>query len=136
MNLSAKKISLVLAVAGLLAGVAVLYFFPPGQTWFYPRCVFHQVTGLDCPGCGGLRATHQLLHGHFRAAFALNPLLVVILPMLGWFAVAGAVKVATGRELSHPFRHPAWVWGLLALVVVFAIVRNLPASQLAGVTAP
>ncbi len=136
MNSSAKKFSIALAAAGVLAGAALLYFFPPGQTWFYPRCIFHQVTGLDCPGCGGLRAAHQLLHGHVRAAFALNPLLVVILPMLGWFAVAGAVKSLTGRELSHPFKHPAWVWGLLVLMVVFGVVRNLPASPLAALAAP
>jgi hypothetical protein len=61
-----------LAVA-VFAGV-LLFFFNPAETRFYPRCMMKAVSGLDCPGCGGLRATHQLLHGNVREAFALNPL--------------------------------------------------------------
>jgi O-antigen ligase len=70
-------------VAGLCLAVFVLYFFPPAETRFYPRCIFHAVTGLECPGCGSLRAAHSVLHGDFAMAFRLNPLLFILLPLAG-----------------------------------------------------
>jgi hypothetical protein len=57
-----------LAAATLLA-LALLWRFEPQGQIFFPRCTFHQVTGLLCPGCGGLRATHALLHGELLAAW-------------------------------------------------------------------
>src|SRR5438045_3746474 len=64
-----------------LAAATVLFFFEPGAYTFYPRCLFYQTTGLLCPGCGSLRATHQLLHGHIAAALRLNALLVTAIPV-------------------------------------------------------
>jgi len=116
---------IVAAVAGF-GVLTVLFAFDPSRYGFYPRCMFHQMTGLSCPGCGGLRAAHQLLHGHFREAFMFNPLLMVLLPVLAWLAFCQLWQAATGRELAFPLRHPAWLWMLLALVVVFSIARNLP----------
>ncbi len=55
--------SLVVAILMALAGI-VLFCFDPERCGFYPICIFHQSTGLLCPGCGSLRAMHQLLHGH------------------------------------------------------------------------
>src|SRR6266478_6212704 len=66
----------------LIASAAVLYFFNPAQFGFYPICFFYKTTGLLCPGCGTLRALHQLLHGHFEAAFRFNPLMVSSVPIV------------------------------------------------------
>jgi hypothetical protein len=123
---SHRRVWLAVGGAALLGMTLAIYLFPPGSFWFYPQCLFHKITGLNCPGCGGLRAAHQLLHGHLKEAFALNPLLVLIAPALAWFGVAQVWRTITGREVAHPFRHPAWVWALLAAVVGFGIVRNLP----------
>ncbi len=119
-----------LIVAGAL--VVTLYFFPPEQYAFYPRCLFHVVTGLDCPGCGGLRAAHRLLHGDVAAAFAFNPLLVALLPVFAWVLLGWAVRATTGRAWPHPFRRRGWIWLLLGVILVFSIARNLPWGPLAG----
>ncbi|MCX6913024.1 MAG: DUF2752 domain-containing protein, partial [Verrucomicrobia bacterium] len=76
-------------MSALLAAAVglVLFCFDPRQYHFYPICFFHKATGLLCPGCGALRATHQLLHGHLAAAFRFNPMLVASLPFLLWFGV-------------------------------------------------
>ena len=69
---------------GILAGVllvAVLFFFNPATTSFYPPCLFRTFLGTQCPGCGSLRAAHQLLHGNFAAAWALNPTLMIVGPL-------------------------------------------------------
>src|SRR5437016_6834346 len=114
-----------LVLAGLLAALGLLFFFPPDHYPFYPRCLFHTLTGWQCPGCGGLRATHRLLHGDISAAFRLNPLFVLVLPVVLVAAVARVVKIKTGQDWLQRFRRPFWLWILLGLIVVFGVGRNL-----------
>ncbi len=71
----------------LLAGGIVLFFFDPATTGFYPPCLFKTIFGHACPGCGSLRAMHQLLHGNVAAAWALNPMVMIVGPL----AVAAAL---------------------------------------------
>jgi hypothetical protein len=118
-------------LAGLVAAVAVLYFFPPDQFRLYPRCLLYAWTGLQCPGCGGLRATHELLHGHVAAAFRLNPLFVVGLPLLALVLAAHSARWLTGRDWLRRFRRPFWLWLVVAVAAAFTIARNLPFGPLA-----
>lgn len=113
-----------------LTVAVLLFFFPPEQHRFYPRCLLHTVTGLQCPGCGGLRAAHHLLHGEFAAAFQLNPLLVGLSPVLAAVLLAYSVRLATGRDWFGPFRRPGWLWLALVIVLMFGIARNLPSGVL------
>lgn len=53
----------------------------------YPPCPTKLLTGLDCPACGGLRATHDLLHGDLAAAVHDNAFLLAsgpIIAVLSW----------------------------------------------------
>jgi hypothetical protein len=59
------------ALLFLVCGI-VLFFFDPATTGLYPPCLFKTFLGVQCPGCGSLRAMHQLLHGNVAAAWALN----------------------------------------------------------------
>ena len=113
-----------LAAGVMLAGV--LFAFNPAEHGFFPRCFFRMLTGWDCPGCGGLRATHQLLHGNLRTAFALNPLLVLALPFAGYFAVRYVLARFTGQKFPQPFQSAHWIWVAAAVVVAFGVARNLP----------
>ena len=114
-----------LVLPALAAALGLIFFFAPDHYPFYPRCLFHTLTGWQCPGCGGLRATHSLLHGDVAAAFRLNPLFVLLLPVAVFAAIARVVKLRTGRDWLQRFRRPAWLWVLLALIVVFGVGRNL-----------
>ena len=79
---------LALLVGSLLLLVAgVLHAFDPAATGFYPPCVFHKLTGLHCPGCGSLRATHHLLQGHLGEALSMNILLFMLGPVLAGYAI-------------------------------------------------
>jgi hypothetical protein len=120
------------ALSALLAAAAglVLFCFDPRQYHFYPVCFFHQATGLLCPGCGALRALHQLLHGHLAAAFRLNPVLVVSLPLLLWLGVGYVLRKAANQPVSLPLR-PLWLWLLLAAVLAVSVLRNLPGAPFA-----
>ncbi len=106
----------------VIAGLAVLYFFNPVEHAFYPTCQFYKLTHLHCPGCGSLRAMHQLTHGHITAAFLSNPLLIVAIPMLVWLGISKL----RNRSASALMIQPAAAWTILAIVIVFGILRNLP----------
>ena len=45
----------------------------PYESGAFPSCIFYQATGWYCPGCGGLRATHELLHGDVAACSGHEP---------------------------------------------------------------
>lgn len=112
-----------LTIAG---GGVVLYFFNPSTHGFYPVCEFHELTGLNCPGCGGTRAAYQLLHWHLVRALHDNALFVVSLAALAgrwtWFTL----RKARNRS-PKPFLPPWVLWTFLIVAIVFTVLRNLPA---------
>ena len=114
----------VLVCGGILimAGV-VLFCFDPTQYHFYPACILHRTTGLLCPGCGSLRALHQLLHGHLITAFRFNPLLVVALAALAVIGVVYELRTQTLQWLK-----PRWLWALGIICLAVSIWRNLPGA--------
>lgn len=115
-----------LTAATLLVLAAVFFLFDPTQSGFYPSCLFHKLTGLNCPACGSLRALHHLTHGEIAAAFRCNPLLMVLLPLI---AVVGIRWFRRGRGAfgNDPiFLRPITAWTLLAVTLAFTVLRNLP----------
>ena len=129
---TAPRRLLVLAILASLvaaAGAIALFAVNPSSSRLFPPCPFHAATGLYCPGCGSTRAAHHLLHGRFATAFDFNALMVVSLPFLACAGALGALRLA-GRTPRRPpvsQRLPAWaVWALLAAVLLFGILRNLP----------
>ncbi len=112
------------AVALAIAGV--VFFFNPATHHFYPVCLFHKITGLNCPGCGMTRAIFALLHGDLTVALRDNALFVSGIFLLvvrgGWLA---AEKIR-GRRAGEFFR-VNWLWPVLFVALAFTILRNLPA---------
>jgi hypothetical protein len=115
----------VVAIAVLASGIWVLRTFDPGAAGnLFPSCLFHDITGWYCPGCGITRALHALVHFDLVRAFAMNALLVVSLPVLGFMALQGFTRrallpTAVSRVV---FNGRVWIGALL----VFGIARNLP----------
>ena len=96
----------------MLGAGAVLYFFNPSTHGFYPVCEFHQLTGLNCPGCGGTRAVYQLLHGHLLRALEDNALVVLSLAGLAgrgaWFETKKFCAARPGRFCRRNFCGRCW----------------------------
>jgi hypothetical protein len=128
----ASCVPAVLATFVLIGAVAglVLFCFDPSRYHFYPVCFFHQTTGLLCPGCGALRALHQLLHGHLTAAFRFNPVLVLCLPLFIGLAARHGLRKARNQPASLALR-PLWLWLMLAAVLVVSVLRNVPGTPFA-----
>jgi Protein of unknown function (DUF2752) len=117
-----------LGAALLTAGVGagMLWFFDPASAGIFPSCPLHYLTGLYCPGCGSLRAMHQLLHGNVAAAWAMNPLTIILLPFLTYGLASEGLSLWRGAGLPHRSLPASWIWALCAVIVMFGIVRNVP----------
>ena len=112
-----------LLTAAGLAAATMLYTLDPTGSSFYPRCVFYLLTGLYCPGCGGLRAAHALLHFRILDALAWNPLLVCLLPVGAWYLACRCIGF---RPLPVKFSGAQSAWFWVTLLVGFGVARNLP----------
>lgn len=112
-------------MAGLV-GLLLLWKFDPASSGIFPPCPLHYLTGWYCPGCGSLRAMHQLLQGNVRAGWALNPLTMVLLPFIGYGLMSQALLVLRGRRLPGIFLSANIIRALCGVIVLFGILRNLP----------
>lgn len=50
-------------------------------------CLFKNLTGHDCPGCGVLRGVSAVLHLDLAAAYALNRMNVVVISLLAYLFI-------------------------------------------------
>jgi hypothetical protein len=124
--LSLAFFTVVMLVAAALGSGAVLFFFDPAKHGFYPICLFHSLTGLNCPGCGATRAAYQLLHGHLLRALHDNALFVLLLVALAAQGAWLAMKKIRNQPAAF-IVSPKALWALLVIMLVFTGLRNLPA---------
>jgi len=115
---------LLLALLGSV--VLALGAWYPESGRFLPRCLLHETTGLHCSGCGGQRAVHALLQGRVLAALGYNALLVLALPFVLYTGVRSAGAGWFGWKLPRLRIRAAWIWGLLIVILLFTLARNLP----------
>ncbi|CAG0939879.1 hypothetical protein BROC_00824 [Candidatus Brocadiaceae bacterium] len=113
----------------LAAATLILFLFDPSSETVYLPCWFYEVTGWYCPGCGGLRGTHDILHGDFLQALKSNLLLVVSLPLISYFAVSRILFIARGKGLPEIQAPPWLVWLAVLFVIGFTVLRNIPAPE-------
>lgn len=120
-----RKYAVLAAILPAIAvSVVALRFFDPATSGIFPPCPFRALTGWYCPGCGSLRAFHQLLHGNLRQSLALNPFAVVVLPFLAYGTVSHMVFQLRGRYLPRLFLPAFWIRVLCAAIIAFGILRN------------
>jgi len=124
MKLPSDRATLMLLAAGIFAALLMLRFFDPATSGIFPPCPFRALTGYLCPGCGSLRAIHQLLLGNFGKAFALNPFAVISLPFLAYGTASYTRFALRGKYLPRIFVPGACINALAASIVLFGIVRN------------
>ena len=110
---------------------AVLFSAAPWLGERMPDCLFHETTGLLCPGCGATRSAVALHGGDWGAAMRNNILVVSGLVLGGlWIVLAGAGEKFPGVGALRFFRFRLWfLWGILGALLVFALLRNIPAME-------
>ena len=121
-----ERLKYSLGLGFITFSVIFLFLFNPAHSTFYAPCLFHTLTGFYCPGCGSLRALHQLLHGNMLKAFGLNPLMVLSLPFLGYVFISRVVLVRRKRPSPVVFIPAIWIWLIGVGILMFWMLRNIP----------
>jgi hypothetical protein len=118
-----------LLAGAVLAASVLLHVRDPHVSGSWGFCPWLLLTGTYCPGCGGLRAVHDLTHLDLRAAASSNLLVVAGLPLAAvWWGrtVAdrwrGVVRAGDGR------RRLLLATLVLSLAGCFAVLRNTGAG--------
>lgn len=114
-----------------LAVIAVLLLgfylnFNPTQHDFFPKCMFHSLTGLHCPGCGSQRAVHAILNGDILSGLRHNILIIFAILVLGYQAFRLILAHYYPQNTTNLLNHPKTPWIILGVIVAFWILRNIP----------
>lgn len=119
------RVASALGAGALLAGgLTYIGLADPHRPGFlFPLCPFYALTGWYCPGCGGIRMTHDLLTGDISAAVTDNVFALVGIPML-------VVWLVVRWRLGRPLMPRSAVVTLVGAVVVWTVVRNWPGFPL------
>ncbi len=120
-----KKIISILSF--LIFGYTLYYFQqnnPAKKEAAFAVCMTKQIAGIDCPGCGGQRAFHELLNGHFVAAGKLNIFIYFFVPLLTYIFLLFALKPFNIFLPDIDISTKNLIL-ILALFLIFTILRNI-----------
>ena len=93
------------------------------QYFLKTHCLFHRLTGLYCPGCGGKRAVYLLFHGHPLLSLWYHPLVVYTLFVLVYYLFCFLKKKLLHPSVKKPL--PSWpLWGALILLFANCLLKN------------
>lgn len=124
-----KKILTAVGIV-LLTAVLIYYFYnynPSNKENIYVACTFKTFTGYDCPGCGGQRSLHHLLHFEVIEALKFNAFFVVFTPYFVLLAFYELRNYFFGiPKPNNFFTSNKMLWIFLLLLLIFGAIRNLP----------
>lgn len=89
-------------------------------------CMFQMLTGFYCPGCGGTRAVVGLLRGRLIKSLLLNPFVLYVAVVGGWFMISQTIQRLSKGKLSIGMKYrEIYLWISLVLVVANFLVKNI-----------
>lgn len=118
-----RALIIITAVVAILAAI-VYFYFDPSSSKLFPRCLFLETTGVKCPGCGSQRAVHALLHGQVGEAWHYNVMLVVAIPLIGFYLLVSVLQERWQRLYRVLFSRVVLL-SLVGLIVLWWVLRNV-----------
>lgn len=104
-----------------------IYYFCLYKNGIFIPCLFHEITGLYCPGCGVTRMVISLFRLDFYQAFRYNAFLFIFFPFILVFLIDFILKWICHSQ-SYLYRKiPNHVWNILLIItLLFGVLRNIP----------
>ena len=102
------------------------YYFIFTKTGYGIPCLFHEITGLYCPGCGFTRMLFALVRFKIPEAFGYNQLLFILLPFLVFYFIYNIYLYITAKKDKILKKIPNYVYIILLVIIIsWGVVRNL-----------
>lgn len=111
MNISFEKTDLrqrpykIWEIVILSSILLVALLVPPFYQGGFTLCLFRNITGLPCPGCGMTRAFLFLGHGDFYEAIRLNPNSLLAFSIILFLWSNKFTQIFTGKEVKVHLTH-------------------------------
>lgn len=119
-----------LTIGGLAATTLALHLRDPHEQGSWGFCPLYLLTGIYCPGCGGLRAVNDLTDGDVKGAASSNLLVTIGIPIVSVLLALWVVRAWRGttvRPVPPGVQRVLWSVGAVA-AAAFAVLRNTPAG--------
>lgn len=121
-----ERIKKVLEANLILLLIFVAYYIINKYTGIYIPCMFHEITGYKCPGCGITHLLFDLVNFRFVEAFKDNPLLFIYLPFIIAYYIYMTYLYIYNKKDKIIVKIPDYIWGILiAITIIYGIVRNI-----------
>ena len=89
-------------------------------------CLFHEITGLDCPGCGITRCLFALVSLDIKGAFEANPLVFIYLPFIVMYFLYQSYLYIYDKKDKILVKIPNYVmYIILVITILYGIIRNI-----------
>lgn len=125
MQRNVLTVAFYLGAVPALALCILLHFYPPQQLHL-PPCLFHEITGLYCPGCGSARALHHLMNFEIIQAMQCNLFFVFLAPFLLYIFLQKLTESLGIKPLPMLTLTPQVGRTLAVLILLWWFLRNLP----------
>lgn len=86
-------------------------------------CVFYEITGLYCPGCGITRLCLSLFEGDVYQAFRYNPIIFIDLPIL---FILFVLNIFFKNNKNIKKITDVIIIFLATITIIFGVIRNIP----------
>jgi hypothetical protein len=124
-----QRLATLSVFATVAAAAAFVLRFNPTDRVADPTgpCLWHTVTGINGPACGGTRMFYYVLHGDLVEAARHHLVALAALPFLSYALLTWAARAWFGVTMP-PLRLSRWVYVAYAVVwLLYSVVlRNLP----------
>ena len=91
-----------------------------------PGCLFLQLTGYYCPGCGGTRAVMSLFQGDFLHSLLYHPVVLYTAIVVGWYVLSHTIELVSKEKYAIGMRYrDCYLYLAVAVVLVNWIIKNL-----------
>lgn len=113
-----------LGISAMVLAAGFAYYLA-ARFFFAIPCMFRTLTGFKCPGCG---ITHMLvaeLQLDFAQAYAANPALYLLQPVVGYFIGKMYTCWFFDKRCRWSRAENILLYVMAAILVVFGIIRNI-----------
>lgn len=117
-------IAMLTSAVVIIFAIMMMYVWRVNLLTFFPGCLFKEVTGYDCPGCGGTRAVVALLQGHILESFCYHPIVPYTVTLQMAVIISGCLRKWTTYTYTFLLR-PMHFYAFIVLLIANFFIKNL-----------
>lgn len=114
----------------ILIGILIIFILILLLMWNFNiriPCIFYELSGLYCPGCGMTRATLSLLQLDFYQAIRFNIFSIIVIPFIAFYTIVEIYSYIANKSNFIDKKIPAIIWVIfIGLLLLYGVLRNIP----------